>query len=725
MKTLPFARPLAAVLTGLAMVGTACLGPTQFDPTGSAPIGGVEIIADAGGGIRVVGWALDPDTHSSIKVKVGSEGIVKEVTASRSRPDIAAAYPGFGRSHGFDYTFGSLSPGLHGICVWVENAAGAGEDRLLGCDNIVVSDGTPVGNLDTVTSLAPRTATVSGWVFDQNSPDPAEIVVNIDGALAVRKKADGIRPDVGVAFGRSNVGFLIDFAAPVGRHQICVAVFNVGPGNDRLLGCRNVTIAGSTADRRPTGYLTAVTPTGPGSVDVAGVASDPDGSSGLKVRLDVDKGTPTAKSVTLAVAGGKFSTSLTGLAAGLHSICPVGLDVDGGTGVRGNREFVCGSTVVGDVAVGTGGRAGLATWVAPADGTALQKIDRDAGVSAELSDGSVMWFFGDSLETDNVGNLKYFVNNTAAWASAVSPTVTRDGVNAGKPYAFLRQSDYGEFCDGAKYPNEAMWPESAVTVPINSTQDRVLVFMSKVCLGNQFLQIEGRGMALAEYVYDRNAKPVNKEIRGTISAPALFGADKPYGRGAVMSADNSTIYTYQCGRFDGSKPGGGTAWGPCTVGRVAVGSRTTSSAWRYWNGGDWTAASSWVSNAASAAPMTTPTGNGVTIPVSAFTLTYDDVHGAYLMVYSPWPGFTDRVEVRVATSPAGPWTEPVDVFLPGCNDISGGVQYLCYAGTAQPKLSSTGLLGLGYYDQRVEVSGTRGQYITVTVPFSVLLTPGP
>ncbi len=291
-------------------------------------------------------------------------------------------------------------------------------------------------------------------------------------------------------------------------------------------------------------------------------------------------------------------------------------------------------------------------------------------------------------------------------------------MNGTRPYPFVPSSSYGNFCDGATYPNEAMWPESAVAVPQGGGVDRVLVFMSKVCLGDQWLEIESRGMALVEYTYRSASPPIDTEVAGTITQFNLFDDSKPYGRGAVLSGDGSTVYTYQCGEF-------GEVWGPCTVGRVPVGSVTNSSAWRYWNGGDWNQSSNWVASASSAAAMGTPTGGGVTIPVAAFTLTYDDVHDVYLMVYSPWPGFTDRVVVRVAETPVGPWTEPVEVFLPGCDDTTGGVQYRCYAGTAQPKLSQTGLLGLGYYDQLISAAPIRGQYLTVTVPFKVVITaPG-
>ena len=717
------ARRVLAVLGVLAVVSTACLAPNEWDPTGRAPIGNLEIVTDAAGGIRVRGWALDPESSASIPVKVGVGGVVHTTTADLERADVARAYPGKGSRHGFDHTFGPLSTGLHGICVWVENTVGGGEDRLLGCDNIVVSDGSPRGNLETATAAAPLTVTASGWVYDPNTPDPVDVVVTIDGELAARTTADGRRPDVGASHGRPNSGFHTEVTTLPGSHQVCVAAFNVGFGAPRLLGCRDVVVADTESDHRPTGHLVEVTPTGADSVRVEGVASDPDGVAGLQVRLTVDPGSAGETSVLLDVAGGTFATELSGLSEGLHSLCPTGLDIDGGVGVRGERDFVCGSVVLGEVAVGTGGAAGDASWVAPPPGHELRTTSRDAGVSVALRDGSTMWFFGDTLQKDTAGDLEYFVNNSAAWASAGAPTVTLDAVDpsgaAPAPYQFV---DAPDFCSGGEYPNPALWPESAVAVPQADGTDRILVFMSKVCLGDEFLEIEGLGMALVELTYDPGDPPDEERIVGTVTELELFGAEHPYGRAAVLGGDGSTIHTYECGRFD---PDDQAAWDSCTVGRVAFAQRADPSAWRFYAGGDPEADSSWVADADSAAPIESPTGSEVTAPVAAFNIKADPSHGAYVMVYSPWPGFTDRVEVRVATTPVGPFTDPVTVVLPGCEETTGGVTYLCYAGTAQPALSESGLLGIGYYDQLVTTSPLRGQYMTVTVPFSVVLTGAP
>jgi hypothetical protein len=113
-------------------------------------------------------------------------------------------------------------------------------------------------------------------------------------------------------------------------------------------------------------------------------------------------------------------------------------------------------------------------------------------------------------------------------------------------------------------------------------------------------------------------------------------------------------------------------------------------------------------------------GSDPKAPVASATVSWDQVHGVYVMAYSPWPGFTDRIFVRVAESPQGPWSDAVEVKLPGCEDTVGRDGYFCYAGTVQPQLSSPGRLGLGYYDQLVAVGPNRGQYLTVTVPFTVV-----
>ena len=64
------------------------------------------------------------------------------------------------------------------------------------------------------------------------------------------------------------------------------------------------------------------------------------------------------------------------------------------------------------------------------------------------------------------------------------------------------------------------------------------------------------------------------------------------------------------------------------------------------------------------------------------TINRDETHGVYVMAYSPWPGFVDRIYVARGDVAPGAVTAPVEVLLPGCNDTVGGATYYCYAGPA-------------------------------------------
>jgi hypothetical protein len=97
-----------------------------------SPFGSVDSVVSAGGGFRVRGWVIDPDTTDPIKVHVYVDGAIKgEFTAGVSRPDVGAAFSGFGAEHGFDLTV-SATPGLHNVCVYGINQA-QGTNALIGC----------------------------------------------------------------------------------------------------------------------------------------------------------------------------------------------------------------------------------------------------------------------------------------------------------------------------------------------------------------------------------------------------------------------------------------------------------------------------------------------------------------------------------------------------------------------------------------------------------------
>jgi len=111
-------------------------------------------------------------------------------------------------------------------------------------------------------------------------------------------------------------------------------------------------------------------------------------------------------------------------------------------------------------------------------------------------------------------------------------------------------------------------------------------------------------------------------------------------------------------------------------------------------------------------------------PIAAFTVIHDEFRDVYVMVYSPAPGFTDRVVIRASTTPVGPWTQPLDVWLPVSGAPIDGPDNSCYAGSAQPAFSDAATLGLGYFDRLTSPGSGCGQYYATTVPFAVYVAAG-
>ena len=500
------------------------------------------------------------------------------------RADVGAAYPAYGPYHGFDFTV-PLPPGKYTMSA-AADGIGGGDSRLLGCGDVVVPVNNPFGNIDSVASDGPGRLRASGWAIDASSMSPIDVGIVMDGANVAIRSASLPRGDVGAAFNLgSNRGFSVDFPAAPGAHSVCVVAGNVGHGSPQWLGCRDVVVPNNLEDRRPAGALTTVVPAGPSSVQVAGTASDPDSAGPLGVRIAVDGGAPQ----TVQSVAGSFSATLGGLGSGRHEVCVTVVDAPTPPGsyvISGDRALPCGSVVLGSVAVGTTGSPSTSSPVGPAAGTPLARVDRDAGVSVTLRDNSVLWLFGDSSEANPNGSPRYFLNNTAAWASAGSPTVTRDAVdntaNGAQPHTFVTPAGaFSTPCPAGWTP--IMWPTSATHVDAGG-HDRVLAFFANICQGSGPLDFRGRASPSCNGTMWPGSQPSGQPIRGTVLNQNLFTASDPYGTAAMIGLDG-LLYSYQCDR---PPEDGQVHWpdefGPCTVGRVSPASAATRSAWSFWNG---------------------------------------------------------------------------------------------------------------------------------------------
>jgi hypothetical protein len=97
------------------------------------PFGSLDRLDVAAGGLRLQGWAIDPDRAGPIEVHVYVDGHIAAITrADRDRPDIAAAFPSYGGPHGYDVTV-PVPRGAHQVCAYGINQPAGSSNPTLGC----------------------------------------------------------------------------------------------------------------------------------------------------------------------------------------------------------------------------------------------------------------------------------------------------------------------------------------------------------------------------------------------------------------------------------------------------------------------------------------------------------------------------------------------------------------------------------------------------------------
>jgi hypothetical protein len=104
-------------------------------PSGS-PFGSLDSVVGGIGALRVTGWAIDPDTELPVRVRVLVDGVATAVVAGSRRPDVGAAFPGYGPMHGFSRRM-VATKGTHTVCVSAIDV-GPGSNTSLGCRTVKV-----------------------------------------------------------------------------------------------------------------------------------------------------------------------------------------------------------------------------------------------------------------------------------------------------------------------------------------------------------------------------------------------------------------------------------------------------------------------------------------------------------------------------------------------------------------------------------------------------------
>ncbi|WP_149202341.1 right-handed parallel beta-helix repeat-containing protein [Actinotalea subterranea] len=281
-------RIAVAAAFATLVVGTAQATPASAR-TGS-PIGNLEKVTAVSGGVRVQGWAWDPDTTASV-VMVGVAGSSRTTaTASTYRADVARSFPESGGYRGFDMVI-PATPGAQQVCVTATDV-GAGSDKTFACQTVTVVNSSARGNLDGV-AVEGEAVKVWGWAADPDATGPVTVRVVVAG-ITRDLVANLPRPDVAKALPAygPNTGFSAVIPVPPGTHGVAVTTLNVGPGEDKVYAPRVVNVL----DHSPTGAVDPATD-GPLGLRVRGWATDLDATAPVQVRLSVT-GTTVTRTVT-------------------------------------------------------------------------------------------------------------------------------------------------------------------------------------------------------------------------------------------------------------------------------------------------------------------------------------------------------------------------------------------------------------------------------------------
>jgi SpoIID/LytB domain protein len=311
---------------------------------GKAPIGRLDQAVLSAGQLRLVGWAVDPDTADPVDVHVYVNGrYVRALTASVGRPDVGRAYPASGSRHGFDTTV-ALTPGTNKVCVFGLDIPTRTGNPQLGCAT-VTSGAPPVGDLNSATVSGSNVRLV-GWTLDPDTPNSIPVHVYVDGRIAKVATAAVPRADIGRAYPAhgSRHGYDVTVGLTPGRHSVCVyAIDAVGGQKNPLLRCARVTVGGAAVatGQLPVGNIDSATVNGR-TVTLVGWALDrdlPTRSIGVHVYVDgrytraltasVRRGDIAAAFPNAGSAHG-WSTALM-MAPGNHRVCAYGINVGGGS----------------------------------------------------------------------------------------------------------------------------------------------------------------------------------------------------------------------------------------------------------------------------------------------------------------------------------------------------------------------------------------------------------
>ena len=184
------------------------------------------------GWLRVAGWSADPSgPRTPLEVHVyGGSSMLRAVPANLSRPDVAAAVPGYGDLHGYDATFPARA-GSYTVCAYGINIGVGNDNGQLGCRSVTVAADT-VAPQTTVTANPGASGSATSISFAADEPG-ATFSCRLDNAAWAACTSP------------------VTLNLPVGTHTFSVRATDPSGNSDATPAAVDVTIAAATGAPRP------------------------------------------------------------------------------------------------------------------------------------------------------------------------------------------------------------------------------------------------------------------------------------------------------------------------------------------------------------------------------------------------------------------------------------------------------------------------------------------
>jgi cell wall-associated NlpC family hydrolase len=267
MRTTPLdtARPAHTVRRlGVAVAALAgCIAASTAVGAGSAAanpplphdsFGSVSSVAAVSGGLRMSGWATDPDAlKSNLRVTglVDGREVAKAITVTSVANSAVTNKYQTGPTPGFRLTI-PVPSGRHTVCVAALNV-GWGRSTVLKCvptplgttlSSSQVAAQSPRGSISHASANG-NSIHLTGWATDPDYVSrPSVVVLYVDGRSKVTAATRSYPAPRPTAAGASSA-FDILTPVSVGAHLGCIWVVNVGLGSNQFLGCKSLDTRGS------------------------------------------------------------------------------------------------------------------------------------------------------------------------------------------------------------------------------------------------------------------------------------------------------------------------------------------------------------------------------------------------------------------------------------------------------------------------------------------------